>query len=259
MWGDVVLQRSVKRLLHTVTHSLVLIDSHFPGCSRSICFRTSGAERKKDCWKIHLHVASKANVWCRRTQQFTLNGLRGGSDFSSASTRTPPVSATTFPTKKKETTVFRMMPHDEIWSRLSAHSYSRGVLERTSPLAVVSSGAYLSAGWYDALWTRACTCDQSYSANPWWKSDWGCQSSLQTGLSSPRQEAASRGGAASSHLPAHLMVSTRHAGQLFWFQPVWHICCLSRCVVAVWELSSIRTALLFYKQGSRLQPGLYGT
>lgn len=143
------------------------------------------------------------------------------------------------------------MPHDEIWSRLSEHLYSRGVLERTSPLAVVSSGAYLSARWYDALWTPARTCDQSCSANRWWKSDWGCQSSLQTGLSSPRQEAASRGGAALSHLPAHLMASTRHAGQLFWFQPVWHICCLSHCVVAVWELSSIRTALLFYKQGSR--------
>lgn len=29
-----------------------------------------------------------------------------------------------------------------------------------------------------------------------------------------------------------------HAGRLFWFQPVWHICCLSNCVVPVWELSS---------------------
>lgn len=29
-----------------------------------------------------------------------------------------------------------------------------------------------------------------------------------------------------------------HAGRLFWFQPVWHICCLSRCVVPVWELSA---------------------
>lgn len=29
-----------------------------------------------------------------------------------------------------------------------------------------------------------------------------------------------------------------HAGRLFWFQPVWHICCLSDCVVPVWELCS---------------------
>lgn len=29
-----------------------------------------------------------------------------------------------------------------------------------------------------------------------------------------------------------------HAGRLFWFQPVWHICCLSRCVVPVCELSA---------------------
>lgn len=74
------------------------------------------------------------------------------------------VVLTSFPTPKKETTVLRMMPYDVILSQCAAHLYSCRVLKRTSPLAVVSSGAYLSAGWYDALWTPTHTCDQSYSS-----------------------------------------------------------------------------------------------
>lgn len=69
-------------------------------------------------------------------------------------------------------------------------------------------------------------------------------------LSSSRQEAGSSRGAALSHLPAALAASPPHhsnhvwwcaqlhAGRLFWFQPVWHICCLSRCVVPVCEPSA---------------------
>lgn len=95
-----------------------------------------------------------------------------------------------------------------------------------------------------------CTCDQSSSERPRWQSDYECQSSLQTGLSSSRQEAGSSRGAALSHLPAALAASPPHhsnrvwwcaqlhAGRLFWFQPVWHICCLSCCVAPVCELSA---------------------
>lgn len=42
----------------------------------------------------------------------------------------------------------------------------------------------------------------------------------------------------SSHLNHIWWCAQLRAGRLFWFQPVWHICCLSRCIVPIWELGA---------------------
>lgn len=46
------------------------------------------------------------------------------------------------------------MSYDVILPWRTVHLCSHSVLKRTSPLAVVSLGAYLSHGWYDALWMQ---------------------------------------------------------------------------------------------------------
>lgn len=95
-----------------------------------------------------------------------------------------------------------------------------------------------------------CTYDQSRSEHPHMTKWLECQSGPQTGLSFSRQEAGSSRGAALSHLPAALAASLPHhwervwwcaqvhAGRLIWFHPLWHICCLSCCVVPVCEPST---------------------
>lgn len=69
------------------------------------------------------------------------------------------------------------------------------------------------------------------------------------------------------HHSSHVWWRARlHAGRLFWFQPVWHICCLSRCVVRLSaRLSATGANVLlillsvFTNRGSRLQTGQHGT
>lgn len=46
------------------------------------------------------------------------------------------------------------MSYDVILPWRTVRLCSHSVLKRTSPLAVVSLGAYLSHGWYDALWMQ---------------------------------------------------------------------------------------------------------
>lgn len=102
------------------------------------------------------------------------------------------------------------------------------------------------------------------SEHRWWQSDWGCQGGLQTFPSvSPDRKL----GAAEAlpclicQQPARLMVrTTPRAGRLFWFQPVWHICCLSRRVESLaWPGEDARLIhpLSFYTHGSSLQTMSY--
>ena len=148
------------------------------------------------------------------------------------------------------------MSYDVILSSQTLQLYSHGILKRTSPFGCCLFGSLpvTQLIWHSL--NATCTCDQSSSERPTWQSDCECQSSLQTGLSSRRQEAGSSRGAALSHLPAALAASLPHhsnhvwwcaqlqAGRLFWFQPVWHICCVSCCVVPVCELSATGARVL---------------
>lgn len=98
------------------------------------------------------------------------------------------------------------------------------------------------------------------SEHRWWQSDWGCQGGLQT---FPTVSPDRKLGAAEAlpclicQQPARLMVrATLRAGRLFWFQPVWHICCLSRRVESsAWPGDDARLIRLFsfYTQSSSLQ------
>lgn len=126
------------------------------------------------------------------------------------------------------------------------HLYSHTVLKRTSPLAVVSLGAYLSHGWYDALWMRRVHVIRA-AASADDKVTRGVKAAYKQACPLPDRKL----GAAEAlpclicqqhSLPHHSnhvwWCAQLHAGRLFWFQPVWHICCLSRCVVPACEPSA---------------------
>ena len=122
-------------------------------------------------------------------------------------------------------------------------------MRRPFPVAVVWLRPKLASLIWGSL-NPACPCDESPSAGSRCQSDWECQRGLRTGLSSLRQDAGSRTATASPRLPAALLFTgamsdgTRHAGWALWFQAVWHICCLSHCVVHVCEPDTTRAALL---------------
>lgn len=135
-----------------------------------------------------------------------------------------------------------MMSYDVILSWRAVHLYSHSVLKRTSPLAVVSLGAYLSHGWCDALWMRRVHVIRAAASAPHDKVTRGVKAAYKQACPLPDRKL----GAAEAlpclicqqrSLPRHSShvwwCAPLRAGRLFWFQPVWHICCLSRCVVPV--------------------------
>lgn len=96
---------------------------------------------------------------------------------------------------KDDIRAFGMMSYAVILSLHNVLLYSCSVLKRTSPLAVVSLGAYLSRGWCDALWIQCVHVIRAAASTPDDKLTGSVKATLQTGLSSRRQEAGSGGGA----------------------------------------------------------------
>lgn len=128
------------------------------------------------------------------------------------------------------------------WRTVHLHSHS--VLKRTSPLAVVLLRAYLSQGWCDALWMQRVNVIRAAASTP--------DDKVTRGVKAAYKQAcplADRKLGAAEALPCLICQQHHHSdhvwwcaqlhvGRLFWFQLVWHICCLSRCVVPVCELSA---------------------
>lgn len=141
------------------------------------------------------------------------------------------------------------MSYDVILSWRAVHLYSHRVLKRTSPLAVVSLGVYLSHGWYDTLWIQHTHVIRAVASTPDDKVTRSVKAAYKQACPLPDRKLGATEAlpcliCQQRSLPRLLVTATMsdsvhnsHAGRLFWFQPVWHICCLSRCVVPVCKLS----------------------
>lgn len=156
------------------------------------------------------------------------------------------------------------------------HLYSCSVLKRTSPLAVVSLGAYLSHAWYDALWMQCVHVIRAAASTQMTK--WLGVSKQPTNRpvlfhrGSWEQQRRCLVSSASSVrcLPASsqqplLMVRTT---------PCWTAVLISACVTHLLLVTlccaclraerdrgkcAPRPSVCVYKQGSRLQTGQHGT
>lgn len=162
------------------------------------------------------------------------------------------------------------MSYDVILSWRSVHLYSRSVFKRTSPLAVVSLRVYLSYRWYDALWMHCVHVMRAAASGPHDKVTSSVNAAykqacpltdrkLGAAEALPclicQQRSLVRRLPASSQRPC-LTACTTPSWTAVLIQPVWHICCLSHCVVPVCELSATRAKRAPRPLGRCLQPGL---
>lgn len=252
---------------------------HSSPCSRTICLWGSGNGQIK-LLRISLTCSlSKANACCSFTVTVKHNNRFAWSVMDWVWLQSPSLKNTLHhqllsKLKKKTAQELSQWCHVMLFCLGARCIWTRTVYWKgQSPSAVVSLGAYLSHGWYDALWMRRVHVIRAAASAPRDKVTRGVKAAYKQACPLPDRKL----GAAEAlpclicqqrSLPRHSShvwwCAQLRAGRLFWFQPVWHICCLSRCVVPVCRAERDRgkcgshPSVRVYKQGSRLQTGRHG-